>query len=373
MPPSSSDFRRNNFDLLRLVLAATVCFTHCYELSGYQQLAWITKVLSSATAVKAFFVISGFLIFMSFERSTSIYSYAEKRLRRVYPAYLTVVLLCALTLFSVSSKGVSDYFFSAAWLKYVLANSLFMNFIQPSLPGVFDMNRLHAVNGALWTLKIEVGFYLSVPVLVFLFRRFGTLLVIFAAYLGSVAWAAIFSWLDKRTGSQIYLELGRQLPGQLSYFVAGGLFYYHFSFFERWSRLLLCAAILVLIINSYWSVGALEPVALATTVMFLSMFPYLGNFGRHGDFSYGVYILHFPILQCLIGSGIFSDSPWLFLAAGASATLAGAVAMWHLVEKRFLLRTSHYVAASTPAGAQESRKTAAASHPNDILDEQGIR
>jgi peptidoglycan/LPS O-acetylase OafA/YrhL len=43
-------------------------------------------------AVKSFFVISGFLIFMSFERSESIASYAKKRAQRIYPAYFTVVL-----------------------------------------------------------------------------------------------------------------------------------------------------------------------------------------------------------------------------------------------------------------------------------------
>lgn len=223
MFPDNPRLTTNNFDLLRLLFAGTVCLVHAYELSGYQQLVWITNVLSSAVAVKAFFVVSGFLIFMSFERSSSISSYAKKRIRRIYPAYFTVVMLCAAGLAAISSKGFADYF-SLAWVKYVLANLSFLNFLHPTLPGVFDANRLQAVNGALWTLKIEVMFYLSVPLFVLLFRRLGNLPIIAIAYIGSTTYAALFSWLAEKTGAGFYLELGRQLPGQLSYFLAGAFF-----------------------------------------------------------------------------------------------------------------------------------------------------
>jgi len=93
----------------------------------------------------------------------------------------------------------------------------------------------------------------------------------------------------------------------------------------------------------------LEPFALATVVVFFALFLYVGNFGKYGDFSYGVYILHFPILQFFIHSGWLAGRPWLFLTVGALATVMVAIAMWHLVEKRFLLRSSHYVTAGVSA------------------------
>lgn len=348
MFPDNPRLITNNFDLLRLLFAGTVCLVHAYQLSGYQQLAWIDSVLSSAMAVKAFFAVSGFLIFMSFERSSSIFSYAKKRIRRIYPAYFTVVMLCAVGLAVISSKGFADYF-SLAWIKYVLANLSFLNFLHPTLPGIFETNPLKAVNGALWTLKIEVMFYLSVPLFVLLFRRFGNLLIIAIAYIGSTVYAVLFSWLAEKTGSGFYFELARQLPGQLSYFLAGAFFYYQLPFFERWARHFLVGAILVLIANSYWSAPFFEPFALATVVVFFALFLYVGNFGKYGDFSYGVYILHFPILQTLIHFGWLADRPWLFLTLGVLATLIAAIAMWHLVEKRFLHCSSHYVSACASA------------------------
>ena len=121
--------RKNNFDLLRLLFAGVVCLVHSFELSGFEALHWTTRFFSSAVAVKSFFVVSGFLIFMSYERSTSLASYISKRIRRIYPAYFTIVILCAIGLVMVSSRSVNQYF-SADWLKYVAANLSFLNFLS---------------------------------------------------------------------------------------------------------------------------------------------------------------------------------------------------------------------------------------------------
>lgn len=334
---------KNNFDLLRLLFAGTVCMIHTHELSGFQQLAWINHVLSSAIAVKGFFVISGFLIFMSFERSKSFASYANKRIRRIYPAYVTVVMLCAISLVAVSSKDIGDYF-SLAWIKYVVTNLVFLNFLQPTLPGVFDFNKLAAVNGALWTLKIEAMFYLTVPIFIYLFRRFAPFPVLVIIYCLSVIYTELLAIVAERTGSGIYIELGRQLPGQLSYFIAGAFFYYFLELFEQQLGYFLAAAILVLATNMFYPLPLFEPFALATVVIFSGLFLYIGNFGKYGDFSYGVYILHFPIIQLFLHEGWFKENAWYFLTAVIFITTASAIAMWHLVEKRFLFRSSHYIA-----------------------------
>ena len=306
-------------------------------------------MLSSAVAVKAFFIVSGFLIFMSFERASSIAAYASKRARRIYPAYFTVVILCAIGLIAVSPKSVSDYF-SLEWVKYVLANLTFLNFLQPTLPGVFETNKLAAVNGALWTLKIEVMFYLTVPIFVFLFRKFGHFLMLVLVYCSSVAYAALMASIAENTGSGIFIELGRQLPGQLSYFISGAFLYYFLPFFERHAGYFLVAASLGLIANMFFSLPLLEPFALAIIVMFFGLFLYVGNFAKFGDFSYGIYILHFPIIQLLIQGDWFRESPWYFLMTVILMTTTGAIAMWHLVEKWFLFRSSHYMSATPFSG-----------------------
>lgn len=343
---NSPRLTENNFDLLRLLFAGTVLLVHSYELSGFQRLSIIGGMLSSAVAVKAFFVVSGFLIFMSFERSATLVTYAKKRIRRIYPAYFTVVMLCAICLVAVTSKNIGDYFSSSSWLKYIFSNLTFLNFLQPTLPGVFDSNKLAAVNGALWTLKIEAMFYLSVPVFVFLFRKFTHLPILILAYGSSVAYAGFFAAIAERAGSGPYVELGRQLPGQLSYFMAGAFLYYFLPLFERQIGYFLVAAVLTLAANMYFPLPILEPFALAIVVVYFGLFLHVGNFGKYGDFSYGIYILHFPVIQLLLHSGWFSECPWYFLMAVVLITTGGAITLWHLVEKRFLFRKSHYAAAT---------------------------
>ncbi len=341
---------QNNFDLLRFLFAGIVCVVHASRFSGYKDLAVIGQILESAVAVKAFFVLSGFLIFMSYERSSSMLSYVRKRFRRIYPAYATIILLCAFGFVFISTKNAADYF-SFSWLKYVLSNLVFLNFLQPTLPGVFESNFSKVVDGSLWTLKIEVMFYLSVPFFVYLFRRFSPLPIIVLVYCLSLIYSTLFWEAAKHAHSMLYYELSKQLPGQLTYFMAGAFFYYYFSFFERFLAYFAGVAILILFGSIFLVLNALEPFALATIVIFFGMFFYAGNFGKYGDFSYGLYIIHFPILQILVSYGWFRESQWIFLSVLFVSSLIGSMLMWHFVEKPFLLRKSHYVAVNRSGSA----------------------
>jgi peptidoglycan/LPS O-acetylase OafA/YrhL len=80
--------------------------------------------------------------------------------------------------------------------------------------------------------------------------------------------------------------------------------------------------------------------------VFFGLFGYLGNFGEYGDFSYGIYIVHFPIIQLLCQYRIFREQPWYFLVSPVILTGISSVLMWHLVEKRFLLPSSHHISTS---------------------------
>jgi peptidoglycan/LPS O-acetylase OafA/YrhL len=345
MVHDSLRLKRNNFDLLRVVLASIVLLVHSYQLSGLRELRIFRTTLSAELAVQSFFIVSGFLIFMSYERSSSLKSYISKRLRRIYPAYFTIVLLCAFSLAALSSLSIGEYFSSPTWWKYLLANLTFMNFIQPTLPGVFAQNVEPFVNGALWTLKIEMMFYISVPIIAWLIKRTSPLLMLAVLYGFSFVYTKVVLHLAETTGSALLEELAHQLPAQLAYFMSGAFFYYYLPTFEKYVGYFMAAAIAVLLADHYLPLPYLTPFALATVVAFAGLYVYLGKFGKYGDFSYGLYIVHFPIIQTLISLQLFPNQPWQLLATGIVLSVIGAVLMWHLVEKRFLARSSHYVAA----------------------------
>lgn len=347
-PSGASDLRlqQNNFDLLRFVFAAVVCLVHVHALSGLEVFAIFSATLSSEIAVKSFFIVSGFLIFMSFEHSRNFQHYWVKRIRRIYPAYFFIIIACVL-LGSILTTQTWQHYFSWVTLKYVMANLLFLNFVQPNLPGVFEHNTLQAMNGALWTLKIEVLFYLFVPLAVLAFRKFGRWAILIALYVASVAYSMSMSALAAKTGAGFYLELQRQLPGQIAFFAAGAAGYYYLPILTRYAKYLVPAAILAFMCQSWLPWMAIQPIALAILVVYVAcIFPCLGNFDKYGDFSYGIYIVHFPVLQLFIAQGWFNQQPWAMLCLACGVILSTAFLLWHFIEKPFLRKSSHYVAVS---------------------------
>jgi len=165
----------------------------------------------------------------------------EKRVRRIYPAYFTVVALSAVTLCLLSTVPLSQYFGVGFW-KYLGANLLFLNFLAPSLPGVFTSNIMPAVNGALWTLKMRSFSIYCSP-----YALFGQSLwnkkSCRGAFLLSCIWKYGFALLDTMYSSQgiytldssrsFYAQLEAQFPGQLLYFCAGILLLLYFDTLKR--------------------------------------------------------------------------------------------------------------------------------------------
>lgn len=340
---SEPRLRQNNFDLLRFLFAFVVFLVHACVLSEAESLTVLSKFLSPEVAVKSFFVISGFLVFKSYENSRDTQSYFLKRARRIYPAYSFIILACAVSGSIISSSALSDYF-SFQLLKYISANLLFLNFLQPNLPGLFKSNSLQAVNGALWTLKIEVMFYFFVPLVVMAFRKFGRLSVLIILYICSVIYSMGMEWLADKTGSGLYHELQRQLPGQIAFFITGAAGYYYLQHLSRYASWLLPLAVAAFALQSWLPWAAVQPFALGILIVcFACVIPCLGSFDKYGDFSYGIYIVHFPILQILISYGLFRDSPWVMLLVSTVLVMMVAFLLWHFIEKPFLRKSSHYV------------------------------
>ena len=335
----------NNFDFLRLLFALTVAIVHAATLSGVSIISNISQYLSSEVAVDSFFVISGFLIFMSYESSQSITNYISKRIRRIFPGYITVILLCSVLLFSTSSNTFYEYF-NIEFIKYVLFNVLTLNFLHPGLPGVFENNYMSAINGALWTIKIEVMFYITVPFISIIIYKYKShrLLILIGIYVASVLYSLIMLWFYSSEQMEIFIKLEKQIPGQLAFFISGGIIYYFYDYFYKKSSLLVVVAICAMIIHkNIIDIYILYPASLAVIVIyFANIFKYIGNWGRFGDLSFGVYIWHFPIIQVFIFYNLLSN-PILGTFILFLTILTTAYLSWHLVEKRYLYRSSHYI------------------------------
>lgn len=330
--------RNNNFDLLRLVFAITVVLVHMHDLSLSPKLRFLTNYLSSKVAIDGFFIISGFLIFMSYENSYSLKEYFSKRIRRIYPAYFIVIVASTLLGILLTQVPLNQYF-SSGFIKYLFANLLFLNMLQPDLPGVFLNNTvMPAVNGALWTIKIEVMFYCSVPILVYLLRRNNKILLISIIYAASYFYVLSCDHLFEITGNSLYIQLAKQLPGQLSYFISGTLLYYFFDVFRLYSCRILGLGVVGFALSSYISMlSFVKPISLAIIVIYIAFcFPEMRFIKRYGDLSYGTYLYHFPVIQTFTTLGYFKVYPYISLFSILLIVGLLAISSWEFLEKPFL-------------------------------------
>ncbi|HIV70494.1 MAG TPA: acyltransferase [Candidatus Aquabacterium excrementipullorum] len=336
--PAQRPLHRNNFDLLRLVAAADVMALHIYDLTAAPELSWLHWI-DTRLALCTFFIISGYLVFQSFEQTPRLGRYADKRLRRIVPAYAVVIVLSVLVGALVTRLPWADYWHSGTTWRYLVTNLAFLNFLQPTLPGVFDTHPYAAVNGALWTIKVELMFYMAVPVFVWLVRRLGHHLVLGAGFVLACLWWGGFTALALATGKGMYIELAKQMPGWLMFFLPGAWCFYEQARLRALGWRLGAASVALLALSYAFGLSYLYPLALAGCVFYAAFgLPRLGNPTRFGDLSYGLYILHFPIIQLLVHAGVFKASPWGGLALLIPLVLGAAWLSWHLVEAPMLRR-----------------------------------
>ncbi len=334
--------RDNCFDFLRFLFAFVVLLGHLVCISQLPALQPLLPVFNTYISITGFFVISGYLITQSYLRSSSLKSYFVKRAKRLLPAYYLIVISCALGLFFLSSYDAATYFTHPQWGKYLLANLSFLNFLQPCLPGVFESDVYDcSVNPALWTLKIEVAFYLCVPLIIWLVRKVKrSWIVLLVIYILSICYRNGLHWYASYADRYIFIILARQLPGFMSYFAVGMLFCLYRDWFIQHKNKLILPALAVALLEAYLSWEWLLPLAFGIVVLWCAYsLPALNHFARFGDISYGLYIYHAPLIKMLYTLGFFTVlNPWLASSIFVLIVVAAALLSWHGMEKRILQR-----------------------------------
>ncbi|MBN1115256.1 MAG: acyltransferase, partial [Oligoflexia bacterium] len=277
----------NNFDVLRFILAFLVIFYHTMVLSAFNAEGLLFHL--AGFAVDCFFVVSGMLIMWSYDAGPFLAPYVIKRFFRIYPLYFILIIIQSVILLLLTNRDFAEIL--PDFLKYVSANLLFLNFVQPSIPGVFDNFAVNAVNGSLWTLKIEVTFYFTLPLIYYLFKKFGDI-VLYICFIFSVLFFFYFSYKGYS------LHFTENFPAQLRFFAVGMLLYRFGYRLPRLNRYVSIAAIAVLFALHVYAVKNFVTESVVYPVL-LGLIVYLFAFGdfkihvRH-DMSYGIYVLHFP-------------------------------------------------------------------------------
>ena len=343
---ASSGLRLSNISELRLFFALSVLVSHAIQLAGFTEHDIWRQILSSEVAVQGFFILSGFLVLGSYARHPNQGDFYLRRLVRIYPGYAVAVLVF-LSLCLVEAASHAQLPSAAQVLRYLVSNLLLLNFLQPGLEGVFAGNAYREINGALWTIKLEVMFYALVPLLYRIgqrwsFRTLGVVLIV-----TGLAWRPALALLETALGHALHPSLFYQLPGQLHFFGLGVLL------FAASRQRTQSMGNLVVLLAAVAAALASGDGRLAAQMLLLSGFIYaitrmpqwVTPFERH-DLSYGVYLCHFPIIQLLIAFGLASQGILVFLVTTLLLASLYALASWRWIEAP-ALRLAH-TRATTP-------------------------
>jgi peptidoglycan/LPS O-acetylase OafA/YrhL len=328
---------QNNFDALRLALATLVLWSHSYSLAGVESLEPLVRfthgqVNGGAIAVDGFFVISGYLITMSWMTSGSTDVFLRRRIRRIYPGFLAATVISAI-IAAVFSPSPISYVKTVLFKAETMVRSvLFLGYGLLDSDWAFPSNPVaNAVNGSLWTLQPELFCYLVV------------------AGLGVLGLLARCRFVLAATGLlyAVYVVQVLRLGASpldwtrlMLFFACGSVAWLYRDRFPLGNRLatFLCDGAIVLGVFVSPLLTVVLPIAGAYLLLSLAFTDRLHIYGAaaHGDLSYGVYLYAFVIQQAIASVLPIRGHPMLLFAVALPMTLAAAWLSWTLVERRFV-------------------------------------
>lgn len=328
------DPRHNSIGLLRLGLAGSVLVSHAYILGGIEPepLVGLTNDQEGfgSLGVAGFFILSGFLIAASFERSPSVWRYLWHRFLRIMPAFWVCLLVTALGfgwfMWWEESGTLGGYLDHPSGPLSFVVNNFWLEYRQNGIAGLPAGVAIPGLmNASLWTLWPEFLCYLGlavigalgvlrwrVPFLVATVAVLWTVWVTkpFGADVTAFRWGATFGLGSLAWLARDYIPMRGWIAASVAaaLVVAVALGVYSYVGYPLVGYLLLCAAV--------W-------------------LPFEGV-GRGVDLSYGIYIYAAPVEQLLATWDVGRLGPAIFIASALAITLPLAIASWFLVEQRAL-------------------------------------
>ncbi len=295
--------RKNNLDLIRLVAALIVIYSHSFLILGkfeQEPLHRLTGFLNlGSIGVYIFFTISGYLITKSFIKQQDPTKYVVARSLRIFPG---LIICTVFTVFIIgpifTQETLKSYFLNIETFNFLATVPILHNW-DVSLPGLFKSNPYpSSVNSPLWTLRAELIMYVVVLIACCLYYYFfekkkisyKNLLLIIAVLLFCVTMYLPFEYLKAASQWSIF-------------FCAGSLLYISRNriFLSIPLSIVLLMASLISILLTIPFHKALFSLALIYFIFVFAYHPKLQTFNisKLGDFSYGLYIYAFPLQQCV--------------------------------------------------------------------------
>jgi peptidoglycan/LPS O-acetylase OafA/YrhL len=348
--------RENNFDLIRLFAALQVAVSHAFAWLRYPLPGWAFALETCFPGVAIFFVISGFLITRSYLRNDGgVLAYLGRRALRIYPAlwaqYALVLVLMAATGGFVWHTLATRAFWSWMWRAAFMGSNFWAGALTNYTPFVYTGLYKWYPNDVLWTIPVEIGFYLLVPLFFASWmRRRGLVgIALMAAVAVSMRLAFVAGAMARNFPS--YNTTGEMHASPLPYFwlfATGAAAAYYWPHVRRafdrtvgWWALAYAGGTAV----KWWFTGGVDltyrvpdaytiPRALILAGLVLSLahsWPQISRWMRGTDLSYGIYLFHLPLPYALYCAGIGGRASLVALSMAVAFVLAAA--SWFFIER----------------------------------------
>lgn len=341
--------RKTGIDGLRGIAALSVVLFHLWlyarvvppatTVNGPMDLAWS----SMRWGLILFFVLSGFLLYGPWLRAArqgerpSLLRYARHRAARILPAYYLALAGSVLLLWQAGAvPGVR--------LPSDDTLTLFVIFAQN-----FSGGSLLTLDPPMWTLAVEVSFYIALPVIGLAAIRVGSARRIWVP-IGLLAFGLAWGWAVSAAGGP--LTLTKVLPAMLPFFAAGMLAATLIDGRELghraagWLKFFAAACLALQVAAEILLPPALVlslhdlPIAFSfAALVVLAASAHCPEVIRRkplaalGTVSFGLYLWHVPVLWWLRARGLLPLNPIAALPVVLLPSLGLATLSWLYVER----------------------------------------
>lgn len=348
-------FLENNFDVIRLFAAFQVAFVHVFRIMEIET-AWVGSFILHMfylfPGVPIFFFISGFLISRSYENNSCLKEFFINRVLRLYPGLIACVAFSIVVVLAsgyLQDKGVQ-------WLELALlflAKTTFFQFYNPEfMRGYGD----GVLNGSLWTITVEIQFYLLIPVLFFILSRkpsqcstnCALIILTVLFFILNRFYAALPDMVDM---SLITKLVGVSFFPWFYIFLLGVLAQKNFEFFHEYlaGKFYLIFPVYLVsayILSDFGSAFGNNSNPVVVVLLILTVFSFAYSMPalskkmlRGNDMSYGLYIYHMPVVNLLLFIGLYRKTEYGFMALFGCILLAAI--SWLIIEKPALRLKRH--------------------------------
>lgn len=153
MSTETTEFAKNSFNLIRIYAALQVFLNHALAHLNIDVSPYINSIIAMYKGVPIFFILSGFLIWKSLDKTPTFKIFLKKRVLRLYPELWGSVIFNAVVVAILFNGRI-------VWKDFIAFQIGQSTVLQFWTPKSLEQYGFGSPNGALWTIPVMLQAYI---------------------------------------------------------------------------------------------------------------------------------------------------------------------------------------------------------------------